>query len=219
MSTRSWSSIYQNTCRVGYAQLRCASALSKTPGANSSLKTSAALLSTPIPKTKANTKNANKSPVKAAQPRIVSPAVNKTNLVVRSSASSRLTQSSTTHYRQDGFQHAILEGVIWPKDSQIISLPSGAQLSYARLGRLKEMGQYWVLFHGTPGCRLDWNFVHEYAEARGVRTIAIDRRGYGHSSLHGRGMLGFMQDVEHLLNYHDIQEFKVLGVSGGGPMH
>ncbi|KAF1833083.1 alpha/beta-hydrolase, partial [Decorospora gaudefroyi] len=105
----------------------------------------------------------------------------------------------------------------WPQDTQSCRLPSGARLSYARLGRSKEAGQVWVLFHGTPGSRLDYTLEHEYAEKHSIRIISIDRPGYGYSSLHDRGMLGFMQDVEHVLDYCGVQEFAVLGVSGGGP--
>jgi pimeloyl-ACP methyl ester carboxylesterase len=107
----------------------------------------------------------------------------------------------------------MLEDAIWPKDSQIIGLPSGAQMSYARLGRLKEVGQHWVYFHGTSGSRLGGKAKPKYAENQGVRIITVDRSGYGHSSLHGRRILGFIKDVEHLLDYHGIQEFKMLGVS------
>lgn len=86
-------------------------------------------------------------------------------------------------------------------------------MSYARLGRLKEVGQYWVCFQGTSGSRLGGKAKQKYAENHGVRIIAVDRPGYGHFSLHGRRILGFMKDVEHLLDNHDIQEFEILGVS------
>jgi pimeloyl-ACP methyl ester carboxylesterase len=79
-----------------------------------------------------------------------------------------------------------------------------------------EKNPVWLLFHSTPGCRLQWNAEHRYAERRGVRIFAIDRPGYGHSSTHRRGILGHMEDIKHLLDYYDISEFKVLGVSGGG---
>jgi pimeloyl-ACP methyl ester carboxylesterase len=91
-------------------------------------------------------------------------------------------------------------------------------LSYAQLGSAKTFGPIWVLFHGTPGCRLGWSDVHAYAEARGIKLICIDRPGYGYSMVkNGRSMLDFMMDVEYLLNSLSIKEFKVHGVSGGGP--
>ena len=80
--------------------------------------------------------------------------------------------------------NTLLPAVIWPYDSQVITLPSGAMLSYAQLGRLAEVGQCWVLFHGTPGSRLDWKHVHLFAANHGIRVIAIDRPGYGFSSLY-----------------------------------
>ena len=206
-----------NIFRGCYMQLRQASAAGKNPETNLTRGTSAALLPTPTSKSKLRTNNSNKSPIKAAHPRIIPSIAKKVDLVVRPSISSRSDPRSTKERCQSGFHNTVLDDLVWPRDSQIIRLPLGAQLSYARLGRLKEVGQCWVIFHGTPGSRLEVATIHGYAETHGVRIIAIDRPGYGHSTLHGRGILGFMQDVEHLFDYHGIQEFKVYGVSGGGP--
>ncbi|KAF2026762.1 alpha/beta-hydrolase, partial [Setomelanomma holmii] len=80
-------------------------------------------------------------------------------------------------------------------------------------------GPVWVYFHGTPGCRLQINHgLHKYAESWSIRVIGIDRPGYGRSILRqGSGMMSHMQDVEHLLNFLDVNYFNVYGVSGGGP--
>ena len=73
------------------------------------------------------------------------------------------------------------------------------------------------MFHGTPGCRLEAKGIINYAENHGIRVVAIDRPGYGYSSMHERGMLRFMEGVEYLLDYLGVQEFKVYAVSGSGP--
>jgi pimeloyl-ACP methyl ester carboxylesterase len=111
-----------------------------------------------------------------------------------------------------------MDDVLWPGDSQILRLPWGGQISYARLGRSKEEGAMWVMFNGTPGCRLDWYGYHKYAEGRGIRLLCIDRPGYGHSTVwENRRMLDFIQDVEYLLDVLGVKQFKTHGISGGGP--
>ena len=110
----------------------------------------------------------------------------------------------------------VLNDLDWPGDRQIFALPSGDLLSYARLGRIKDAGQVWILFHGTPCSRLGWSGVHRYAESHGIRVLAMDRPGYGHSTIHYRGILGFVEDVHHLVDYLRIPEFRIYSGSGGG---
>ncbi|RMZ68634.1 Alpha Beta hydrolase [Pyrenophora seminiperda CCB06] len=129
----------------------------------------------------------------------------------------RHTQSNFALPKCNQDKHMTLSAIQYPNDSCIFPLPNGNILSYARVGLTKEVGQVWVFFHGTPGCRVLPSRIVNYAENHRFRIIAIDRPGYGYSTVHDRGMLGFMQDVECLLNYLGIQEFKVYGVSGGGP--
>lgn len=115
-------------------------------------------------------------------------------------------------------KHRKLDDVLYPGDTQLLSLPWGGQVSYARLGRKKEAGPTWVLFHSTPGCRLIWHWEHIFAEDYGIRIVAVDRPGYGYSTLDdSRRMLDHVNDVEHLLDHLGIEQFKVHGVSGGGP--
>lgn len=77
----------------------------------------------------------------------------------------------------------------------------------------------WVDMHGTPGSRLAAGGTHKYCESNLIRLITIDRPGYGHSTLgHGRGMSDFINDVEYLLDFLGVKQFKTVGTSGGGPM-
>lgn len=133
------------------------------------------------------------------------------------SVSERLSQRSSTPRKRHQIEHLALQHSTWPNDSCILPLPSGDQLSYARVGYSKDRGPVWVLFHGTPGCRLEAKGIIDYAENHGIRVVAIDRPGYGYSSMHKRGMLRFIEDVKHLLDYLGVQEFSVYAVSGGGP--
>ena len=132
-------------------------------------------------------------------------------------SSRRPAPSRPTLLRDNQVKHIILPDVLRTNDSCILPLPTGDELSYAQVGRSKEVGQVWVLFHGTPGCRLSFQWIVNYAENNGIRVIVVDRPGYGHSSMHKRGMSGFVEDVKYLLDYLGIQEFRVYGVSGGGP--
>ncbi|KUJ12846.1 alpha/beta hydrolase fold protein [Mollisia scopiformis] len=52
----------------------------------------------------------------------------------------------------------------------------------------------------------------------GARIIAADRPGYGWSSSHpDRTLLDYPKDIEYLANHLKLDEYSVLGVSGGGP--
>lgn len=111
-----------------------------------------------------------------------------------------------------------MKDAIWPGDSQVLRLPSGKDLSYARLGRIQEKGPVIVMFHGRPGSRLAWDYAHQWAQGHQIRLICIDRPGYGYSSVKkSDGILDFMRDVEYFLDDLAVAEFSVYGVSGGGP--
>lgn len=67
--------------------------------------------------------------------------------------------------------HAVLTDALYPGDTQVLQLPWGGNLSYARRGRMKEDGPVWVVFHGTPGNRLVNHFAHRFGEGSGIRII------------------------------------------------
>jgi pimeloyl-ACP methyl ester carboxylesterase len=73
-------------------------------------------------------------------------------------------------------------------------------------------------FHGTPGSRLQVAFMEKSIAASGVRLIAPDRPGYGHSTYHrGRSLADWAPDVANLADHLGIDRFSVIGISGGGP--
>lgn len=76
-----------------------------------------------------------------------------------------------------------------------------------------------VSHHGTPGSRLDRHpgEAHMVAEL-GIRMISYDRPGYGGSDPEpGRIVGDAAGDVAELADHLGIQEFAVIGTSGGGP--
>jgi len=75
-----------------------------------------------------------------------------------------------------------------------------------------------VYCHGFPGSRLDGALVEASARAVGIRLIAPDRPGFGHSTFQpGRTMDDWPRDLGCLADHLDLGPFTLLGVSGGGP--
>lgn len=74
------------------------------------------------------------------------------------------------------------------------------------------------LLHGTPGCRLGHEFADVPARERGVRVVVPDRGGVGGSApVPGRTLAGYAGELLELADALGIEEFAVVGYSGGGP--
>ena len=102
-------------------------------------------------------------------------------------------------------------------DTRVMNLPDGRELAWMETG--EPRGYPVFMFHGTPGSRLSLSFDARAIEASGVRLIAPDRPGYGHSSFHrGRTLADWASDVSTLADHLKIAKFAVSGFSGGGPM-
>ena len=101
-------------------------------------------------------------------------------------------------------------------DTVVMDLPDRRELAWLELGDPK--GPPVFVFHGTPGSRLQVSFDEQAIIAAGVRFIAVDRPGYGHSTFHrGRRLVDWVSDVTCLADHLAIDRFSVVGVSGGGP--
>lgn len=101
-------------------------------------------------------------------------------------------------------------------DTRIMQLDDGRELAWLEVG--KPRGAPVIAFHGTPGSRLQVSFDEKTISASGVRLVAPDRPGYGHSSYHaGRTLRDWASDVAALADHLKIERFAVIGVSGGGP--
>jgi pimeloyl-ACP methyl ester carboxylesterase len=97
-----------------------------------------------------------------------------------------------------------------------VRLADGQVLGYAEYG--DPHGAPLVFLHGFPGSRLAAAVLDETARARGVRVLAPERPGLGHSSPHpGRTLLDHAHDVRCLADQFGIDRFTILGESGGGP--
>ena len=88
-------------------------------------------------------------------------------------------------------------------------------LAYMVTGDSK--GKPLFLFHGLHSSRFEALSVHEVMLEKGIRLIAIDRPGMGHSTFQeDRKVLDIVNDVTALAEYLGIEKFSVLGVSSGG---
>src|SRR5690606_14168411 len=103
-----------------------------------------------------------------------------------------------------------------PSEALTIALRDGRTLGYAEYGVAD--GKPVLVFHGSPGTRLQVRAAHRPALARGIRIIAPDRPGLGLSSrLPGRRIADWPDDVCELVDALGIDRCPVIGVSGGGP--
>jgi pimeloyl-ACP methyl ester carboxylesterase len=101
-------------------------------------------------------------------------------------------------------------------DTVVMDLPDHRELAWLELGDPK--GPPVLVFHGTPGSRLQVSFDEEPIMAAGVRFIAVDRPGYGHSTFQRRRRLvDWPSDVTCIADHLKIDMFSVVGISGGGP--
>jgi pimeloyl-ACP methyl ester carboxylesterase len=98
-----------------------------------------------------------------------------------------------------------------------VTLEDGRRLGFAEFGRPHGRAVLWM--HGTPGARRQIPQAARIAAAElDLRLIGIDRPGVGLSTTHRYGsMLEFADDLTYLLHRLGIEDFAMLGLSGGGP--
>jgi pimeloyl-ACP methyl ester carboxylesterase len=100
--------------------------------------------------------------------------------------------------------------------SLTLRLPDGRCFSYAEFG--DSEGLPVLAIHGTPGSRFMFGLADVAARERGLRIIAPDRPGYGHSDYRRNPSL--LRSAEDFVAFADrlgIERLAVIGVSGGGP--
>src|SRR5205823_8781967 len=107
-------------------------------------------------------------------------------------------------------------GVRMSRPLTTVDLPDGRTLAYAEWG--DPAGRPIVTCHGTPGCRLNRHPNQDLVRSTGARVIAFDRPGYGRSTRNaGRRVVDVVPDVVALVDHLGLDEFAVVGGSGGGP--
>jgi pimeloyl-ACP methyl ester carboxylesterase len=93
----------------------------------------------------------------------------------------------------------------------VLTLPDGRTLGYDDVG--DPSGTPVVYLHGTPDSRLARHPDDGLAARAGVRLLAVDRPGYGHSS--PATQKDFEDDLATLLDTHRIDQATILAWSGG----
>jgi pimeloyl-ACP methyl ester carboxylesterase len=103
-----------------------------------------------------------------------------------------------------------------PLRSNQIILKDGRRLGYGEIG--DPGGSPVFYFHGFPGSRLEIELVSHYLEETKMRIIAPERPGFGLSDFKkGRTIGEWPDDLLQLAEDLGLDQFAVLGLSGGGP--
>jgi pimeloyl-ACP methyl ester carboxylesterase len=91
------------------------------------------------------------------------------------------------------------------------------RLGFAEYGDPLGRTVFW--FHGTPGGRRQMSPEGAIAAARmGLRIFVLERPGIGYSTKHlYDNVLGYADDVGRIADHLGIDEFGIVGLSGGGP--
>ncbi|MFB6151272.1 MAG: alpha/beta fold hydrolase [Haloarculaceae archaeon] len=92
----------------------------------------------------------------------------------------------------------------------------GRTLAYAEYG--DPEGTPVFAFHGVLGSRLTWALCDGVARESGIRVVAPERPGFGHSAFQPRRrLLDWPGDVAALADRLGVDRFGVVGFSAGGP--
>lgn len=96
-----------------------------------------------------------------------------------------------------------------------VSVEPGRAVGFAEWG--DPAGFPVFAHHGTPACRLAFDWTHDRARVLGVRILAPDRPGIGISDASTFTPATVARDVAALATALSIERYGVLGWSGGGP--
>lgn len=119
-----------------------------------------------------------------------------------------LEQAGSSHNPQ------LLPHITGLAHTRLLRLADGRQLSYAEYGAAD--GVPVVYFHALNASRLELLIHAERLRGLGVRLIAIDRPGYGHSSfVERRDYREFVPDVRALLDELRLDAVHLLSASAG----
>ena len=110
-----------------------------------------------------------------------------------------------------------MDGPLQPHHDATTTLPDGRRIGWASYGEPDGDVVFW--FHGTPGARAQLPpDVDEHARDRGIRIVAVERPGTGHSTPHRyERIVDFVPDLERVADDVGAEQFACVGLSGGGP--
>ncbi len=101
-------------------------------------------------------------------------------------------------------------------EADTITLPDGRTLEYAEYG--DPNGDPILFFHGLIGSYHQASPAEDAARKHRVRLIAPNRAGVGRSSVNEtKTIMERMDDVREMVRRLKVDDFGVLGVSGGSP--
>jgi pimeloyl-ACP methyl ester carboxylesterase len=108
-------------------------------------------------------------------------------------------------------------GVTGARYEGAVDLRSGRRIGFAEFG--PAHGHPIIWFHGTPGARRQIPpSAHAAVEDLDLRIISIERPGIGLSTSHQYdAIVDIVDDVEEVIDALGLDEFGVVGLSGGGP--
>ena len=110
---------------------------------------------------------------------------------------------------------SIVEAVKDEAASRLVTVPDDRALVVWEGGH--PDGVPVVFHHGTPSGRLQALLGAEAARRQGVHLISFNRPGYGHSTDTPPSLASVGLDTLRVLDELGVDEFAVLGASGGGP--
>ena len=104
-----------------------------------------------------------------------------------------------------------------PQIEGSVAVGHGRRIGFAEFGAAKGRPVVWL--HGTPGARRQIpTEARAHAAEHNIRLLGLDRPGVGSSTAHHyRTVLDFATDLETVVDALGIEEFAVIGLSGGGP--
>lgn len=95
-------------------------------------------------------------------------------------------------------------------------LHSGRKLSWIKVGDPEGFPVFY--FHGTPGSAWEATVFAKAASSLGIQLICPDRPGVaGSNFVHGRKVVHWARDVRQMADGLGLDEFSLVGWSGGAP--
>jgi pimeloyl-ACP methyl ester carboxylesterase len=104
-----------------------------------------------------------------------------------------------------------------PKLEGNVAVSADRQLGFAEFGDPQGRAIFWL--HGTPGARRQIPAeARAFAALQKIRLIGVDRPGIGSSTAYQYpNVLAFAEDLSTIADTLGIENFAVVGLSGGGP--